>query len=129
MVADKAYELGRAMAAVGLKALLGQETPAFVVAPALTVTKENVAAGLEGFAQPRARRSRCSTRPSDNHGSGSDPNAAAAAQHRKRVELTCAQQSESWLALATLFAVNAFAADGATTGPNGEKPTAAAASC
>jgi ribose transport system substrate-binding protein len=33
------------MAAVGLKALLGQETPAFVVAPALTVTKENVAQG------------------------------------------------------------------------------------
>ena len=45
LVADKAYELGRAMAAVGLKALLEQETPAFVVAPALTVTKENVAQG------------------------------------------------------------------------------------
>lgn len=45
LVADKAYELGRAMAAAGLKALLGQPTPAFVVAPALTVTKENVAEG------------------------------------------------------------------------------------
>lgn len=45
LVADKAYELGRAMAAVGIKALLGQETPAFVVAPALTVTKQNVAQG------------------------------------------------------------------------------------
>ncbi|MER8456806.1 substrate-binding domain-containing protein [Mesorhizobium sp. M0142] len=45
LVADKAYELGRAMAAVGVKALLGQETPAFVVAPALTVTKQNVAQG------------------------------------------------------------------------------------
>lgn len=45
LVADKAYELGRAMAATGLKSLLGQETPAFIVAPALTVTKENVAEG------------------------------------------------------------------------------------
>ena len=39
IVADKAYELGRAMAATGLKSLLGQETPPFIVAPALTVTK------------------------------------------------------------------------------------------
>jgi ribose transport system substrate-binding protein len=45
LVADKAYELGRAMAAAGLKSLLDQQTPAFVVAPALTVTKENVADG------------------------------------------------------------------------------------
>ncbi|WP_054309204.1 substrate-binding domain-containing protein [Mesorhizobium sp. 1M-11] len=45
LVADKAYELGRAMAAAGMKSLLGQQTPAFVVAPALTVTKENVADG------------------------------------------------------------------------------------
>jgi ribose transport system substrate-binding protein len=45
LVADKAYELGRAMAVVGLKSLLGQETPEFIVAPALTVTKENVAQG------------------------------------------------------------------------------------
>lgn len=45
LVADKAYELGRAMAAAGMKSLLGQETPAFVVAPALTVTKDNVAQG------------------------------------------------------------------------------------
>jgi ribose transport system substrate-binding protein len=45
LVADKAYELGRAMAAVGLKSVLGQETPEFVVAPALTVTKDNVAEG------------------------------------------------------------------------------------
>ncbi|QDC02483.1 substrate-binding domain-containing protein [Mesorhizobium sp. 8] len=45
LVADKAYELGRAMAAAGMKALLDQPTPAFVVAPALTVTKENVAEG------------------------------------------------------------------------------------
>ncbi|MDH6231692.1 ribose transport system substrate-binding protein [Mesorhizobium soli] len=45
LVADKAYELGRAMAAAGLKSLLDQQTPAFIVAPALTVTKENVADG------------------------------------------------------------------------------------
>ena len=45
LVADKAYELGRAMAAAGMKSLLGQETPEFIVAPALTVTKENVAQG------------------------------------------------------------------------------------
>lgn len=45
LVADKAYELGRAMAAAGLKQLLGQDVPAFVVAPALTVTKANVKDG------------------------------------------------------------------------------------
>jgi ribose transport system substrate-binding protein len=45
LVADKAYELGRAMAATGMKALLGQQTPAFIVAPVLTVTKANVAEG------------------------------------------------------------------------------------
>jgi ribose transport system substrate-binding protein len=32
---------------VGLKALLGQESPAFVVAPALTVTADNVAEGWQ----------------------------------------------------------------------------------
>ncbi|MCB1445976.1 MAG: substrate-binding domain-containing protein [Rhizobiaceae bacterium] len=42
IVADKAYELGRAMAAAGLKSLLGQEVPPFIVAPALTVSKANV---------------------------------------------------------------------------------------
>ncbi|WP_454856291.1 substrate-binding domain-containing protein [Rhizobium binxianense] len=45
IVADKAYELGRAMAATGLKSLLGQDTPPFIVAPALTVTKETVSDG------------------------------------------------------------------------------------
>ncbi len=45
LVADKAYELGRTMAAVGAKALLKEETPPFLVAPALTVTKENVEQG------------------------------------------------------------------------------------
>jgi ribose transport system substrate-binding protein len=45
LVADKAYELGRAMATSGMKSLLAQQTPPFVVAPALTVTKENVSQG------------------------------------------------------------------------------------
>ena len=43
IVADEAYELGRAMAAAGARALLGLETPPFVVAPALAVTADTVA--------------------------------------------------------------------------------------
>ena len=42
IVADEAYELGRAMAATGARAILGVENPPFIVAPAVTVTKENV---------------------------------------------------------------------------------------
>lgn len=45
IVADEAYELGRAMAAAGARALAGQETPSFVVAPALTVTADTVEEG------------------------------------------------------------------------------------
>ncbi|MCY3880037.1 MAG: substrate-binding domain-containing protein [Rhodobacteraceae bacterium] len=45
IVADEAYELGRAMAAVGARALAAVESPPFVVAPAITVTSENVADG------------------------------------------------------------------------------------
>ncbi|MDA8812396.1 substrate-binding domain-containing protein [Amylibacter sp.] len=45
IVADEAYELGRAMAAAGARKLLGKDTPSFVIAPALTVTADNVAAG------------------------------------------------------------------------------------
>lgn len=45
IVADEAYELGRAMAAAGARALAGEETPPFVVAPAITVNTENVADG------------------------------------------------------------------------------------
>ncbi|WP_037154467.1 substrate-binding domain-containing protein [Rhizobium freirei] len=45
LVADKAYELGRAMAAAGMKSLLGEKIAPFVVAPALTVTKANVSQG------------------------------------------------------------------------------------
>ena len=47
IVADKAYELGRAMAAAGANALLGEEVPPFVTAPAITVTKANVAEGWQ----------------------------------------------------------------------------------
>jgi len=47
LVADEAYELGRAMAAAGLKGLLGQDVPAFIVAPALTVTADTVAEGWQ----------------------------------------------------------------------------------
>jgi ribose transport system substrate-binding protein len=45
IVADKAYELGRAMATAGAYGLLGKEAPSFVIAPAITVTKANVAEG------------------------------------------------------------------------------------
>jgi ribose transport system substrate-binding protein len=47
IVADQAYELGRAMATVAGYGLLGKEAPAFVVAPATTVTKVNVSAGYQ----------------------------------------------------------------------------------
>ncbi|WP_380057424.1 substrate-binding domain-containing protein [Falsihalocynthiibacter sp. SS001] len=45
IVADEAYELGRAMAASAVLDLLGEDVPAFVVAPAITVNAENVAEG------------------------------------------------------------------------------------
>ena len=47
IVADEAYELGRAMAAVGARAVLGVDNPPFIVAPALSVTKENVSDGWQ----------------------------------------------------------------------------------
>ncbi|WP_428650806.1 substrate-binding domain-containing protein [Roseibium sp.] len=45
IVADEAYELGRAMAAAGALRLAGQEVPSFVAAPAITVTADTVAEG------------------------------------------------------------------------------------
>jgi len=45
IVADEAYELGRAMAAAAILDLLGKDVPPFVVAPAVTVTADNVAEG------------------------------------------------------------------------------------
>ena len=44
LVADKAYELGRAMAKAAAYGLIGKKAPAFVVAPAMTVTRSNLAA-------------------------------------------------------------------------------------
>jgi ribose transport system substrate-binding protein len=45
IVADQAYELGRAMATAAGYGLMDKTAPAFVVAPVLTVTKANVAQG------------------------------------------------------------------------------------
>lgn len=45
IVADEAYELGRAMAASAVLDLLGQAVPPFVVAPALTVKTNNLVDG------------------------------------------------------------------------------------
>jgi len=45
IVADEAYELGRAMAASAVLDLLEIDVPPFVVAPALTVTADNVVEG------------------------------------------------------------------------------------
>lgn len=45
ITADEAYELGRTMATVGAYGLIGKAAPAFSVAPAITVTKDNVVDG------------------------------------------------------------------------------------
>ena len=45
IVADEAYELGRAMAASAVLDLLGEDVPPFVVAPAITVKAGNVVEG------------------------------------------------------------------------------------
>ena len=45
IVADEAYELGRAMAASAVLYLLEQDVPPFVVAPAITVKADNVVEG------------------------------------------------------------------------------------
>jgi ribose transport system substrate-binding protein len=45
LISDKAYELGRAMAKSAAYGLLGKKAPAFVVAPALTITKSNLVDG------------------------------------------------------------------------------------
>jgi ribose transport system substrate-binding protein len=47
IVADQAYELGRAMAVVAAYGLIAKAAPPFVVVPALTVTRENVAQGWQ----------------------------------------------------------------------------------
>jgi ribose transport system substrate-binding protein len=45
LIVDKAYELGRAMAKSAAYGLLGKQAPAFVVAPAMTITKSNLVQG------------------------------------------------------------------------------------
>jgi len=47
LVSDKAYELGQAMAKAAAYGLLDKEAPPFVVAPATTVTKDNLAEGYQ----------------------------------------------------------------------------------
>ena len=66
IVADKAYELGRAMATAAAYGLLGKQAPPFVVAPAMTVTKAERRRGLQGVAPSRRPANRCSTPPSDD---------------------------------------------------------------
>lgn len=45
LIADKAYELGQAMATSAAYGLLGKNAPAFVIAPAMTITKSNLVQG------------------------------------------------------------------------------------
>jgi len=45
LVADKAYELGQAMAKSAAYGLLGKKAPPFIVAPAITITKANLVQG------------------------------------------------------------------------------------
>jgi ribose transport system substrate-binding protein len=45
LIADKAYELGRAMAISAAYGLLGKKAPAFVVVPAMTITKSSLVEG------------------------------------------------------------------------------------
>jgi ribose transport system substrate-binding protein len=47
LVTDKAYELGEAMAKAAAYGLLDKKAPPFLVAPATTVTKSNLAQGYE----------------------------------------------------------------------------------
>ena len=45
VVADEAYNLGKGMAAAAAYAVLGKKAPEFAVAPALTITRENIPDG------------------------------------------------------------------------------------
>ena len=47
IIADQAYELGRAMATVAGYGLIGKQAPPFIVAPVITVTKANVSEGWQ----------------------------------------------------------------------------------
>jgi ribose transport system substrate-binding protein len=45
IVADRAYELGRAMAVAAAYGLIGRPAPPFVIVPALTITRDSVVQG------------------------------------------------------------------------------------
>lgn len=45
LIADKAYEIGQAMAKSAAYGLLGKKAPAFVVVPAMTITRSNLVQG------------------------------------------------------------------------------------
>ncbi len=47
LVADQAYELGQAMAKAAAYGILGKKAPDFLVAPVVTVTKDNLEAGYQ----------------------------------------------------------------------------------
>ena len=47
LIADQAYELGRAMAKAAAYGLLGKKAPAFVVVPAMTITRSNLLQGYQ----------------------------------------------------------------------------------
>ena len=47
IIADKAYDLGQAMAKCAAYGILGKKAPAFIVAPALTITKANLVQGYQ----------------------------------------------------------------------------------
>jgi ribose transport system substrate-binding protein len=47
IVADKAYELGAAMAKAAAYGVLGKKAPSFIVAPAITITKDNLVQGYQ----------------------------------------------------------------------------------
>ena len=47
LIADKAYELGRAMARSAAYGLVGKDAPPFVVAPAMTITRSNLVEGYQ----------------------------------------------------------------------------------
>ena len=52
LIADRAYDLGSAMARSAAYGLLGKEAPPFVVAPAMTITRSNLVRGLPRIASP-----------------------------------------------------------------------------
>jgi ribose transport system substrate-binding protein len=47
LVADKAYDLGKAMAESAAYGIIGKKAPPFIVAPALTITKANLPEGYQ----------------------------------------------------------------------------------